>query len=482
MIKIELMRRTILLLFLVFTAGIATFGQDGRYWSESYGNQSVLLNGSVNGGVSDIGAVFYNPARLSWLKTNAFVVSARVYELSIVTVEDGITDNKDLKVKNFGNAPSLVAGSFTLPFLKDHHFAVSFLTRQKTQADFTVSAQKEGDLIDQTPGEELVRTDENFKIGFREEWLGLSWSYAFSEKFGIGISNFFSYINKGSLTELDINSLDENNRLASLQLNRSLRYRSAGVLWKLGSTLDLGGITMGLTVTTPRVKFSGQGSASIGDYLVNVDQTGNGEPDDVFISYAEQGMKVKYRTPWAIGFGVGIPFKKGVFHLSTEWYDKVPRYTLMETNPFVGQSTGETSTFALVDELNQVWNVGVGLEWQLKSNLGIYLSYATDFSGVTSDITRLSEFQSEAANSVFQSDFYKIGGGFLLKAKKLELTLGIIYTRGDQDIARLNNFPGEDPILDNGDTSNIGFDQWRMILGFSIPYGTGRNKDVPSTE
>ena len=477
-------RTTLLFGLFFFVLASSLYGQDGRYWSESFGNQSVLLNGSVNGSVSDLGAVFYNPARLSWLESRGFVISARVYEWSSVTVEDGISENSDLKQNKLGNAPSLAAGSFTLPFLKDHIFAVSFLTRQKTNADFFIAAQDQGDLVDAIPGEELVNADLNYAIGFRDDWLGLTWSYPFSEKFGIGLSSFFSFINKGSVIGLNMNALDENNKVAGLERSRSIKYNSSGVLWKLGSSVDLGAISMGLTVTTPRVNFGGQGSALIRDFLINVDRDGDGETDDVFISYAQQGMKVNYRTPWAVGFGVGIPFKKGVFHLSTEWYDKVPRYTLMETNPYTGQSNGDTTTFALVDEMDQVWNFGIGLEWYLKSNLTAYLSYSTDKSGVTSDITRFAELESEAANSVFSADFYKLGGGISIKSKKIELTLGLIYTSAEQDIPRPINFPDEedDPVFESGNTSNIGFDQTRFILGLSIPYGAPKKSDVPGTE
>ena len=40
-------------------------GQDSHYWTQQYGTKSMLLSGSVIGGVEDLGAVYYNPARLS---------------------------------------------------------------------------------------------------------------------------------------------------------------------------------------------------------------------------------------------------------------------------------------------------------------------------------------------------------------------------------------------------------------------------------
>ena len=157
-----------------------TFAQDGRYWSESYGNKSVLLNGAVNACVSDLGAVFYNPGRLGLIENPAFVVNARVYELSTLKIEDGINEGVDLKQSNITGAPSLAAGTFSLPFLKNHKFAYSFLTRQKTIADFFINVEDEGDLIDAIPGEELFNGTVNFNNTFKEEWIGLTWSLPIS--------------------------------------------------------------------------------------------------------------------------------------------------------------------------------------------------------------------------------------------------------------------------------------------------------------
>ena len=117
--------------------------QDAHYWSEQFGNKSMLLGGTVNASVEDLGLVYYNPGRLSQIENPAFVISARVYELSNVRITDGLGEGKDLKKSNFGGGPSLVAGTFKLPFLKDHHFAYGFLTRfrHKNQFDLLKSVK-----------------------------------------------------------------------------------------------------------------------------------------------------------------------------------------------------------------------------------------------------------------------------------------------------------------------------------------------------
>ena len=48
--------------------------QDGHYWSENFGNKSMLLSGTVNASVTDLGAVYYNPGRLGQIENPAFVI------------------------------------------------------------------------------------------------------------------------------------------------------------------------------------------------------------------------------------------------------------------------------------------------------------------------------------------------------------------------------------------------------------------------
>ena len=53
---------------------IPLFGQSGHFWTQQYGTRSLLLSGSVIGGVNDLGAIYYNPARLSQITNSAFLI------------------------------------------------------------------------------------------------------------------------------------------------------------------------------------------------------------------------------------------------------------------------------------------------------------------------------------------------------------------------------------------------------------------------
>lgn len=446
----------------------------------------MLLSGTVNASVADLGLVYYNPGRLGQIENPAFVINAQVYEWRTLKVEDGINDGVDLSKSNFGGVPSLVAGTFTIPFLKNHKFAYSFLRRQRTEVDFFVRVEEDGDVVEAIPGEELFNGKLGFNSNFKEEWIGLTWSYPFSEKFSVGLSNFISVLNKSNGLSLNMNALDEQNHVASLTIDRQYSYDNYGMVWKMGMALDLSKVNLGMTVTTPRVNFRGKGSTLFEDYLIGIDTSGDNSIDDAYIFNIQEDLNAKYRSPWAVGLGVGIPFKKAILHLSVEWFDKIPRYEIMQTSPFIGQSTGDTLRFTLVEELDPVINYGIGLEYNISEKFSLYASFATDYSAVSSNITRFAELDSEANNSAFQADFFQFGGGFAINSKAVEITIGATYTGADQQFRRPIDFPDEDdqdPVFDSERTSTLKFHQWRFILGFSFPFADKMAKKLdPGSE
>jgi hypothetical protein len=369
----------------------------------------MLLSGTVNASVSDLGAVYYNPGRLGQIENPAFIINAQVYEWETVKIEDGINEGVDLNQSQFGGVPSLLAGTFKLPFAENHHFAYSFLTRQRDEVDFFVRVEDEGDFIESMPGNEIFNGTLRYRTKFKEEWLGLTWSYPIDEKVSVGLSNFISVVNKSNGLYLNMNALGEESDVASLMMNREYSYNNYGLIWKAGLAYKMSRVNIGFTITSPRINVYGKGSTLYENFLSGVDTTGNGQSNDVFVYDYQKDLEVSYRHPWVVGLGIGVHFKKAILHISAEWFDKVPRYTIIETEPFVGQSTGDTLKFSLVEELNPVINFGLGLEYNLSEKVSLFASGATDFSAVTSNTNSFAEFENQVSNSVIEcgSDLFR---------------------------------------------------------------------------
>ena len=118
------MRTLFVTSLLIFLSAACLFSQSSHYWTQQYGNKSLLLGGAVIGSVTDLGAVYYNPAFLA-LQDNAssFVITAKLLQFTNVKMENGLGENIDLEKNQLGNSSGLVAGIFKLKFMPKSKFA-----------------------------------------------------------------------------------------------------------------------------------------------------------------------------------------------------------------------------------------------------------------------------------------------------------------------------------------------------------------------
>jgi len=181
-------QRILIVPFLLILIVTSVDGQGGHYWGEQYGTRSTLLGNSVIGGVQDLGAVYYNPARLALIENPAFLLTAEIYQWTRYSIKDGFGDDTKNSNSEIGSVPGFVAGTFKLKFLPDHQFAFAVL--QRYSVDFSVGYREEvfGDIIGEIPGEEYFGGDILFTTNTKEDWYALSWAYPLSSKFSVGLT------------------------------------------------------------------------------------------------------------------------------------------------------------------------------------------------------------------------------------------------------------------------------------------------------
>ena len=71
--------------------------QYGHYWTQHYGTRSILLSGSAIAGVEDLGAVYYNPARIAQIENPAFLINVNVYEWNVLKLDDAFGNDRNAK-------------------------------------------------------------------------------------------------------------------------------------------------------------------------------------------------------------------------------------------------------------------------------------------------------------------------------------------------------------------------------------------------
>ena len=444
--------------------------QSGHYWTQQYGTRSMLLSGSVIGGVNDLGAVYYNPARLSQISNPAFLLSADVYEWNNLKVEDAFGNNKNASKSDFGGVPSLAAGTFKISFLKNHYFAWAILLRQNMDLGISYKNEVHEDVIENFPGTEYFGAEISISLKGKEEWMGLSWAYPLNDKLSIGASGYLSVVNASRGNIINLQALTESNQVASYRFNKNYSYNTYNLLFKTGLSYQSEKILIGLTFLTSSIRLKGEGNFQH-EFIWSGIEGYSVEPDAYTTSYQNK-LETKYKNPWSVGAGLTYFIGKSKLHLSTEWYSAIPKYTIMEATNYISQSTGEPDTFRLVDQSKSVINAGVGVEIFLNEKIAFFSSFSTDFSAVVNDVTAFVENKPEASNSAFKSNFYNYGGGFVLDLKGADVTLGATYTGAKFKVPRPFNFPedSEDDIFDPDDFVEVKWNRWRIVFSFSLPF------------
>ena len=465
-----------LIFLIILTSSVFLKAQDGHYWTEQYGNKSMLLSGTVIGNVDDLGAVYYNPARLGLIKKPAFLLNASLYQLSFIKFEDALGENIDVSNSKFGDGPSLVAGSLNINFLNDHRFSYSVLTRNSFDFGTLFRTEEEGEIIENMPGEEFFVGQVEIDSKFNDLWLGLTWAFQLNTKSSLGVTMFVSSKSDERLFDMRMQAISKDSgNVAILNTSREINYNTYGLIWKLGYAIEISKtVSFGLTVTTPKANLGGSGEFITQEFLTGIDTTGDGINDDLFIANAQEGLSADSKLPWSVGAGFGLSFGKLVISISGEYFSEIPKYTIIQTDPFTAQSTGETLTYSLVDELSSVINYGLGLSYNFNEGFSAFLSFATDYSAVPEKINRFVALDDETNNSTFQSDIYRMGGGVVFNFKKMEFTLGTTYANSRSEFKSIIDVPADGEATVDG-TTLMKLNHWRFIVGFSLPFAKDEN-------
>jgi hypothetical protein len=465
--------KTNLILFfrtLLCTLSVLSYSQDGHYWTQQYGTRSMLLSSSVIGGVDDLGAVYYNPARLSQISNPAFLLSADVYEWNRLKVDDAFGNNKNATNADFGGVPSLAAGTFRIPFLKKHSFAWAILVRQNLDLSMSFKDEVHDDVIEMFPGEEYFGAEISVRSKGKIEWKGFSWSYPVNEKLSVGASGYFSTITNNKYSAINMQALSASNQVAIYRFNKSFSYKHYSLLFKLGLSYESKKTILGLTILTPSIRLRGEGNYQNELFFSGI--AGESQNDDLYKTSYQNKLRTEYYSPWGVGAGLTYSVGKSKIHLSSEWFSGIPKYTVMQTANYIGQSVGDTNSFSLVDEGKSVINAGLGIELFLSEKIRFFTSISTDFSTVVPEITNFLTNQPEANNTVFKSNFYHFGGGFVLNIKGADITLGVTQTGATLNLPQPFKFPEDegDEIFDPNNLVEVDWDRWRIVFSFSLPF------------
>jgi hypothetical protein len=429
------------------------------------------MNGTVIGGVSDLGAVYYNPGRLAQLERPGFLLTAEAFEVNHVEVRLGGGEKSQIEQSSFRGVPSLVAGMFTVPSLPGHRFAYSFLTRRRSDSDLLFTTDYRGELFPDHPGEETYTGTWESVSKLDENWVGFSWAFQLSPRLSLGVSTFGTYVGRKRRVEVDHRALTSAGDVTTLSRLREYRFRSYGLLWKAGLAADLAPLRLGLSVTTPEITAFGSGSIRYEDLSIPLESSSGSQPSDGMVVFKGEGFAVKNRSPFSVGGGISWIGPRTEIHLGGEWYSGVAPYRITGTDSIRSQSSGSLLEYHVVDELKPVFNFGAGIEWQVSDAFSAYGSLIRDASAAAKNLYRPTSFGPQVSNSASRADGFYLGAGVSFEARWIDLTAGVTY--GAISESMKNPLTGEVlgpgqtfPIVDRIETIR---QRWRILLGFTIP-------------
>ena len=468
------MRQVISVLSLLFILAIPnhSFGQEGNYRYESYGNQSVLLNGNVTGSAEDLGLTFYNPARLAFIEEPSIVIAGKAFQLINYDLEDIFESEIDLSDSRFNGIPGIISGTFKLKSLPEHKFAYSFISRYRSDLGLDYnSGVQDGLVIGSLPDAVRSFTEIVFRNRIQEEWYGISWAYKFKDNFSVGASLFGSIYELNGRGSILISSEREDESVASFLNRANFTQKTYGLFLRLGAAWQLKKVSLGLNISFPFMAIKERASLQSEEFL-----SGLGPDVDFFRVIDLDDLENKRRTATMVSLGAGIPIGKSKLHLSADYATALSAYERIELPELPDELNQREISFN--EEFRSVINFGAGADIYISPSLRVLLSFSSDYSATISSPSLFDYVNQSGEDVNFFGDFWHFGLGPDLKFKWGNITLGTTYSRSSNNVSGSPDFPGDD-VGGRSVTTAIGFERWRFIIGLEIPLITSKVKGLP---
>ncbi|OZV71090.1 hypothetical protein [Winogradskyella aurantia] len=447
--------------FLIVAFSLYSWGQQGNYKYNNFGNRSILLSGNVTGSVSDIGLVYYNPARLTELENTGFAFNAKAYELNVLKLTAAFDEQRQLDDKSFGGVPSMAGGTFTL---FGERFGYSFISRRRGNLNLSISSREITDnILTSFPDVENYNLKASIESNVKEDWYGLTWAHKVNSNLSLGISGFatsYRYSGGRSISQ----TIQYNQDNVAYFLNRiGFEQKSYGLEIKIGANYKINSIDIGLNINVPYIEIFEEGSYNYNEVIAGV-STGS----DVFYDYAFNDLNAKRKEPFGISIGAGIPVKKSRIHLNIDYVAGLSKYSRIDV-PEIDIGEPELTTVLFNEQRSNVFNFGVGGEIYMSEKLKSYFGFSTDFNAFKTNATAFDISTSEAADDAIGADFYHLSGGIDWAMSWANIILGVTYASGssrfqnpfEQDIGSLEP--------NNSQESNLKNQRYQLIIGLEIP-------------
>ena len=274
------------------------FSQDTHYWINQYGTSAQLLGGAVVGSVRDLSSTYYNPGAMTLSMDPTLVLTTNAFELTRITHENGLGDNKDLESMRLATAPSIFAFRIKYDSLKNSYMAISYLTRHDFNVELDAKRYDPRSTGNGSIDDRYTAGEVTFQNKMYEAWGGFTYSGYLNESVSIGLTQYVAYrYQKNRFQTIGQDVYISNDGAAIISINQTLFY-NVRLLTKFGVAVNINPFTIGLTLTSPSLSLFGSGSAYINKSLINVEVDTITSGISTLASDYQKDLSSKFKSPF----------------------------------------------------------------------------------------------------------------------------------------------------------------------------------------
>lgn len=450
---------------IVFCIGIFSimpnWSQQGNYNYNNFGNRSILLSGNVTGSVTDIGLVFYNPARLTSIENTGFAFNAKAYQLNSLVLTTILDEERQIENTSFGGIPSMAGGTFKL---FGERFGYSFISRRRNDLNLGISSNQITDnILNFFPSTENYGLNASVNSSVREDWYGLTWATELNENLSLGISAFGSSYRDSGSRKINHTIQYNSDAVAYYLTQTGFSQKSYGLYLKLGMSYKLNSIDLGLNINLPYLEIYEDAS-----YNYNEVVSGVGSGSDVFYTYGFDSLEATRKEPFGISIGAGIPVNRSKIHLNLDFVSGILDFTRISI-PDIDIGQPNLTPVPFNEERRAIINFGVGGEVYISEKFRSFFGFSTDYNAYKTNTSVFDLTTNDPDNTAISTNFFHFSGGIDWKMSWASIILGITYATGSADFNNPFQINASGLDFNNTQNSNLKNRRYQTIIGLEIP-------------
>ena len=366
-----------------------------RYWTQQFGAHASLTGGTAVSDVQDNSCFYYNPGAAAFLDSPRINISANLYGFEYINMKNGAGNGINLRGLRFNVYPQIVAGCVPVKKVPNLKIIYGTLTRFRTNIRFNHELRSMYDVIPASAGDEYYKARIEYQYSGIEQWGGLGVAYKVDEIFSAGLTAFAAYTNIETRATENLNAdAFYNNQPYTATINEfnSMRLDQVNLIFKIGTTVNLPHLKLGLAVSMPGIKVWGQGrlDKSFESHNLNLNATDTTQPAlkyaSLTLSDEQSKLKTDYRHPASFAFGAKLVYPKFKLSVALEYFFGYKNVKIItgQDRAFIRPTAaygGDTirGFMTLTSSAASVVNIGLGAEYNISRKVDLLLGVRTDF-------------------------------------------------------------------------------------------------------